>query len=441
MKIPKTLYIVVFTLAIVCGVIFVFKDKFKTHTSNKIPPNKLREDVDFLYKQIITINPDPFINCSRYEIDSLNKSIKGSIKDSMTAMQYYRLVRPLISAFNDGHLSIFPDKDFAKFKEYGGKLFPFEVVIDNGRIFIKGNSQKNNIALRGSQIISINNVSDDKLIKTLLAFFSGDSYPYKLKTVEENFAIGLWRAFGFKDSFQLVLGNGKKLIVQGVIIPTKQPNEQASLKLISAVKGRVALLTIPSLVFDSKKGFDGFLDSSFTVISRLKINRLIIDIRNNGGGSTLLARDVFNYITNTPYSVSREETAFENGTFVRSVDTTLTLPVHLKNKFSGKTFLLMNSGTYSSAHMMANTFKYYKMGITVGDSSCERMRISGEVTKIILPASKLVMYCPSSVFVLPSASDQRSRLIPDHIVPLTFKDRINGYDKQLQYCLKLAAQQ
>ena len=310
------------------------------------------------------------------------------------------------------------------------------MLIDNGGLFIKGGLSKSSTVTPGSQIISINNIPAGTIIKTLLTFFSGDSNPYKIKTVEENFAIGLWRAYGFNKNFQLEIINGKKLMVHGVE-PAGHANLQSSLRILKSANKPVALITIPSLVIDNKKGFSRFLDSSFTLISQMKINTLVIDIRNNGGGSTLLARQVFDYITTTPYSVSREEIAYSNGHFMQTVDTSLTKPKQLKNKFNGKTILLMNSGTYSSAHMMANTFKYYKMGTTVGDSSCERMRISGEVNKIILPATKLEMYCPSSVFILPAASGQQSRLIPDHLIPLTFDDRLKNYDKQLQFCLKL----
>jgi hypothetical protein len=427
----KTVIYVILALILFCVVVFICRSKSQACNSN-ISPQKLRGEVDFLYTQINKVDPDPYINCRKPQIDSLAKAIKVSITDSMTSMQYYRLIRPLVSAFNDGHLALFPEKDFK------GKLFPFKVVINSGSIFIKENLTSNDPILHGTEIKSVNNIPAPQLIKTLLAFFSGDSYPYKLKTVEENFATGLWRAYGFQGNFSIMLSNGNKLTVPGIPL-TKQPDKVPSLKLLKQVKGQIALITVPSLVIDNKKQFDHFLDSSFTLIYQLKINRLIIDIRNNGGGSTLLARSVFNYIANKPYSVSREEITFYNGSVLRNIDTALTKPILLKNKFAGKIFLLMNSGSYSSAHMMANAFKYYKMGITVGDSSCERMRISGEVNKIILPASKLIMYCPSSAFILPFVSNQHSRLIPDYIISLTFKDKMENYDRQLQFCLKMAA--
>jgi hypothetical protein len=433
----SALFYILLALVLLCVGLFLFRARLRTDHS-KLPPDKLQSDLDFLYKQIVTIDPDPFINCSHAKTDSLYASIKRRITEPMTTMQYYRLLRPLVSSFDDGHLSIFPERDFAKFQREQGKVFPFEVLIDSGRLFIKASLQKNYTVVHGSEIVLINNIPAHELIKTLLTFFSGDSYPYKLKTVEENFAIGLWRAYGFKNNFQLVLADGTKLRVAGVA-PVDKPSQHASLRLLKSADEQVALLTIPSLVIDNDKGFDRFLDSSFTLIGRGNIKHLIVDIRNNGGGSTLLARKVFDYITTIPYAVSREEIAYSNGRFVRTVDTTLTTPKQFKNKFTGKTILLMNSGTYSSSHMMANAFKYYHLGTTVGDSSCERMRISGEVNKIVLPASKLEMYCPSSVFILPSASDQRSRLIPDYLIPLTFTDRLRNHDSQLQFCLKLSA--
>lgn len=444
----KKIALVALILSVICLGIFII-NKNSTESFNpdkKISPENLKVDFDFMLKEIKTTNPDPYHNTSKFTIEEIARSIRQCINKPMTGMEFYRLIRPLISSFNDGHLSIYPDVYYDAYEKNKGMLFPFKVLIADQKIFIKESFLKSSVIPNGSTVQTINNIKADTLLKMMLKFYSGDSDPYKLGAVEKNFSVTLWRAFGFTGPFKIVLSNGKSFTLPGV--PAKAIDESLQIKapfeltLLKQQTQPIAYMRISSLVFDKKKDMDSFLVSSFEKIKSRGCKNLIIDIRSNPGGSTLLAREIFSYITTNPYSLSWEEISIENGHLVKVEDgkNNLTKPNDKPNKFKGKVYLLVNAATYSSAHMMANTFKFYKLGITIGDSSSERRVISGEINAFNLPNTLLNVYCPTSIFILPYEFDKRSRLVPDHLIPINFDDKLKDRDTQLNFCLKLISQ-
>ena len=49
-------------MVLLCAGIILFKVKSRSANDDKIPPAKLKADLEFLYKQIVTVNPDPSVN-------------------------------------------------------------------------------------------------------------------------------------------------------------------------------------------------------------------------------------------------------------------------------------------------------------------------------------------------------------------------------------------
>lgn len=404
----------------------------------KISPAELVYDFNDLVKKIHTNSFEPYLIHTKPKTDSIAATIESKLTDSMTVVQFYRLIRPYVSAFNDAHLSLYlPDLYYKQFKQKGGKLFPFAVAIDGGRLFIRDNLSRDTRVKPGMEITSINGIATKKLLGDMFSFISGDTYPYKVGAAEERFQILLWRMYGFNNGFDVAFTNGQHIVAKG--IPDTKPdtittNDAFNFRIVK----NVGIMNISEFLYEKKKIFDQYLQNTFAQIKRQHINALIIDIRGNGGGSTQLVRDVYNYIGTTPYTFGNSETYMENGKI--KTDNTIkpdTLAT-VTNKFGGKVFLLIDPQTYSTAFMMANTFQYYKMGVIVGDSSAEQMQMSGEVSQSELPNSGILLYCPTTAFVIPNHNNKEKRLYPDHYIVPSLQDKLSEKDTVLNYCIKLA---
>lgn len=412
-------------------------------TDKKITAQKLNSDLDYLLHTIAAINPDPYHNTSKDRISSLTNQIKGKLKDPMTGIEFFRLISPLISAYNDAHLVVNNGLYFKEFEQAGGRLFPLSVIIDPNinRIFLKATVGKNQNISKGKELVSINNISCKSILDKLSQLYPGDSEAYKVAILENGFAICLWKEFGFNGSFRILFKDGSSETVKGLFVADwlniRKRKVFFECKCLQDHGQDIAYIKLSSLEYEKKQQFDGFLVKSFENIHQWGCRSLIIDIRSNFGGSTLLAKQLFNYITKNPYSIEWENKSFKNGKLITEGDRKLTTPELEENKFTGKVYLLVNATTFSSAYMMANAFKFYKLGTVIGDIGSEKMLVSGEPIFFTLPNSQINGFCPSSFFLLPNTLGKDSRLIPDHVVVQSFEDRLQDKDVQLDFCFKL----
>jgi hypothetical protein len=243
--------------------------------------------------------------------------------------------------------------------------------------------------------------------------------------------------FNLKDTFNITLSNGKNFKVNGISGKLLRDSKKSDNKpIFKILDNEIGYLKIPSLIWNKngdRENFDRSIDSAFMVLQSVKINKLIIDIRDNPGGSSILAKDVLDYIYSKPYTLSQGEVDMEKDVIKETIDTSLHTPTLHSNRYNGATILLNNVLTYSSAHMMQAGFQYYKMGQTIGEISSEPLFITGEVSTVSMKNSRLAFNYPTSNFILPGFNKSKKTFYtPDLIYMPTLTDRLSDQDILLE---------
>lgn len=204
---------------------------------------------------------------------------------------------------------------------------------------------------------------------------------------------------------------------------------------------KIGYIKIATLIWDKRSrrdSLDDFLKATFEKLKNDSIENLIIDIRNNPGGSSVFAKDIFDYMSSNPLKTALGEEYFNQGKLVQEADTSWYIPKQVANKFSGATILLSNVNTYSSAHMMAVAFQYYHLGKTVGQVSDEPLYITGELQKAVLPKTSCIFYYPTANFLLPGYQEnKKAHFVPDYQIYPSLRDIIEKRDTMLNFAVKL----
>lgn len=366
--------------------------------------NEIEQDFNEITNIIETKVPSPFYNCPKEKYDSVKQHIQANIPNSAGLSDLYKLFYPLVQTLNDAHFSLhFPDNYFANTTKY----FPFKIIIPRDKIFVKENLSDEKSIGKGNEVISINSIPAENIITTIRScnFKSSSEELFFEKWNEGVFYKRLFTLFNLSDTFNITLSNGKSLKIIGISEQLlKHSTNNDDKPIFKLLNNQIGYLKIPLLVWNQnadRESFDKSIDSVFTVLQSIKGNKLIIDIRDNPGGSSILAKDILDYIYFKPYTLSNGEVDMEKGVIKEALDTGLHTPAFHANKFTGKTILLNNVLTYSSAHMMQVGFKYYQMGQTIGEISSEPLFITGEVNNLGLKNSNLQFYFPTSNFILP----------------------------------------
>lgn len=396
---------------------------------------EIESDFIQLTKIIETKVPAPFYNCSRAKYDSVKKSISFSIPDSAKLKEVYRRFYPLVQVLNDAHFSLhLPDGYFSDSTKY----FPFKVVIQGYKIFVKDNLSTDNRIEKGKEIIRINSIPVKDIIAMIYScnHNSANERLFFEKWNEGVFYKKLATLFDMKGPFSIELATGQSFRVNGVeahFLKDTVKTKESSFKILG---NKIGYLKIPSLAWDTPERREDFakkVDSSFNLFRANKIHDLIIDIRGNMGGSTILAKEVLDYIYFKPYTLGNGQVLIENGIKKEDKNTSFHVPAQHSNRFTGNTILLNDVLTYSSGHMMQVGFQYYKMGQTIGEISSEPLFITGEVSSVFLKNSNLKFYFATSNFILPGfKKDEKRYYIPDITYMPDLAERLEGQDVLLE---------
>ena len=98
-----------------------------------IPPEKLKEDLDFLFKTIEEVHPDMYAYTSKEEFTPIRKNLYKYINQPMKQVEFFKLVSPVIAQLKNGHMNLgFPD-EFEEYIASGGKVFPLKFYWDGDR--------------------------------------------------------------------------------------------------------------------------------------------------------------------------------------------------------------------------------------------------------------------------------------------------------------------
>ncbi|WP_214070648.1 S41 family peptidase [Mucilaginibacter sp. dw_454] len=411
---------------------------------DKISADSLKADFKEITSNIETKVPTPFYLCPKSTYDSIKQTVEASLNKPMTVIEFYQKVSPMFMLLKDGHFQFFLSKKLVENLEQKNPelYFPFTVFIDHDRIFVDSCLRSDATIKKGTEILAINTVSSKDILNKLrygVALKSNEENYFERRN-EDRFYRSLLQGMGFRNNFSVKFA-GKTVDTKGVsakVVATLDDDGHDFSYKIAEGKDGIAYLGIKDLLTENRKKLDSGLKIFFKAVKQQHVNKLIIDIRNNYGGSTKLARDVFDYITDKKYLMDTGEESLQNSKKIFEIDTVPSIPKPMADKFMGKTILLTNVLCYSSAHMMANTFQYYKMGTVIGQISTEPLFISGEIQEGITSNTQSRAYFPTTNFYLPGyQKDKVTYFVPDYQVYPTIKERVTGKDAAVDLAIKM----
>jgi len=379
---------------------------------------ELHSDIDAIYTIISDIHPDMFANISKHDYEIKINEAKSMITDSMSRFEFYRIAASLVSCFNDGHTLLnFEWEDLQKIK---GKHFPYSVNINYNQKTIKIKSSyidNDSIIPLGAQIISINNKSSEEIINNIIKLVSGEtafykeamvntiSFPYIATQFIGDSIFNVEYTYNNNKFSETVKGLRYKQIYDA--FQNIKDEELANFYLRIDDANSIAIIYFNRFIELDK--FSLFLDSTFTIIQENNINDLIIDLRRNLGGMSILGDALFQYISNVPFKqfgkaivrTSERQKQFHYEYFglkqseevgYKTIEDSPLEELEENNlRFKGNVYVLTSHSTYSSAASFAWTFKYFDMGTIIGEETGGQAVCFGDMIIQKLPNTDLMM--------------------------------------------------
>ena len=300
------------------------------------------------------------------------------------------------------------------------RFYPFSVLLLSDGVFVTATTDAQKAPL-GSRITRIGSTDIDQAIERLGAIVPHENKPWLLNQVRPWIMSPEALAFvGVIDdmehaSFTFADAAGKETTV--VLSPMQAGERQtpdprlAQDKIAMTLRQRANGQIYGSMLLpdsrdlyvwydacsDAKdKTVAQFAQETLDAIERDKPERIIIDLRRNGGGNSALI-----------------------GPLVKGLSS--------REAASGKVFALIGRNTFSSGLWAAEDLKRQAHAILVGGPTGGKPNSFGENRFIELPHSGLTLYYATKKWIRDPNADPPS-LDPDVLVEVTYADLVGGHD-------------
>ncbi|QAY75182.1 S41 family peptidase [Sphingosinicella sp. BN140058] len=383
----------------------------------------LQADLRLALDTIKREHPDLAHSLAPATLEREAAKVRAQLDHPMDQAEAWATMAQINPILADGHLFIgLPDwrGQAAEAIRHGTGFFPFEVRIDAGGYPVVVSKLGGAATpLAGRRILRIDGRDARVVAAALLARAHGDTTSFRQALLGQRWWLFHAKLYGTPANYDLVLGGfpRHRVFAAGHARPQILQRD-ASFERLFACRidaGRTAHLTVGSFFWDDKARFFQFTRNCFAWMKSASVDRLVIDVRTNGGGDDDMWKDgILRYIATRPYKqgsryLKREATGAVGAGTIESA----TLPVDDEPlRFSGEVKVLIGPLTYSSAVLFANVVRDYGFGTLSGTGGAARTRQSGGVRTMTLPNTGLILSYPRFVLDPPAGGSAPKLLQP-----------------------------
>ena len=397
-----------------------------------------RNDLKFLQHKIHKDYASLFVKTTKTDFDAKIEKLHQDIPNLQEHEIIVRMTE-IIASFEYGHTGIYFGLNPMKFHS-----FPFNLYEYNDGIFIEGVSKVYEKAL-GSKVLKINNIDISEALEKVKPVVNSENSQYfkayginYLTIAEVLHAKRITNIL--QKTIELTLEKDGKIfqmefnvLPKGESVPKKysriQQNEDwltardqnstpLYLKHIDKVyfqeylpKHKAVYVRHSKIRDDKSVNTENFYRGVFDFIENNEVEKLVIDLRLNGGGNNYLNKPIIKEI-------------------IRS---------NAINKV-GNLYVIIGRRTFSACQNLVNELDNYTNVIFVGEPTAENVNFWGDARPEVLPNSIIPVYLSFAWWQDKPAWENTEWIAPQIPVTMSFKEYVTNQDPVLQAALTFNAE-
>ena len=484
----------------------------KSHALKIFSVKELRKDLEVLHQAFKEAHPGFYWYTNQTSFEQKFDSIRKLLTHPMNELAFYRLVRPIVVDVNCGHTQLYTSIKFRNHFRKKSRYFPLKLKFINNKAYIQQNYSKDSTIQLGAEVVSINEQPIQKVIQMLFRYTPSDGYntTYKYRILDQDFSTYYPFYVNAKvDTFQVTyrVESANKLRTHKLPSMNRREYRRAirelkgsekpalSFRIIGEEeeeiagnskanndellkKARVGILTIRSFQNNTlrKQGFSfsQYMRNTFRTIRKRKVKNLIIDLRENSGGTvrngillySYLTRRKFKYFnyekvtTNRPYTFMRYVNTYRsrmvNNKLLVKTDSGYYISNKLhynlkthrpsKNHYKRNLYILINGRSFSATTQFASLVHSKRRATFIGEETGGGYKgcTAGRTCYINLPHTKMRLKIPLIKYsnaVSQAYNTKGHGIMPDYELQPKINDLLKGVDTELEYTLDLIRQQ
>ncbi len=414
-------------------------------TALSMSPEQVREDFELAIAAVEAGLPEIHTFVTSTSWDLAKRRARQALPAITDADALYRVLRPLLSRIGEGHLVLHRSEAMRAHERQARGLLPIDVHwTESSATITQGHGDASRIPA-GSRLLTIDGEPPSTLIAEMMSAFGHDG-EIRTGAMREGEGLGYARArfwlrgpqARFRVKWQAPAGEVRVEEFAGVAyadhaetrVASPEPSPLARLQWLDA---RTALLTVPTLSNRRYRAvgadYRATIQSAFDELHARGADRLILDLRENGGGSESNENWLFSFLVAQPirkyasvrargarlsvrdlggreHAVDvfdleewREQLLLPGGELLRRNQAPEGLMSHWVPSspvFEGRVVVLAGGNTFSGAAELASMLYHTRRAIFVGEEvgGAHAGNTSGYTWDVTLPNSGMPLEVP-----------------------------------------------
>jgi len=405
-----------------------------------------RDDLDQLSATLLEVHPNALKFISKANFDKLITQKKALINENTTYGEFAWHCSEVVANMNCSHTSALGFWETNKMLPQELR-FPLQTRLVDGRLFIIDPLNNADNVSKKDEIQSINGVSISDLIPKIYKHISSQGYIETSKRHKFNtWSTGMISyALDFPKNYEITIMGKESPITLSQADYNNDPKRDESkvhcggdlcLEYLDTEK-KIARMTISSFNYyrwNNFQEFQKFINESMSEFSENGTEQLIIDVRDNGGGSPESSIHLLKYLIHEPFLYySRVEF---DGKVEKAEGEELQIP--FENGFQGALYFLIDGvGNSTTGHFMS-LVKERNLGVIIGEELGSNQFCSGGRKRCRLSNTKILYDVANNTHASAATSlPDEVGILPDHYVTQSIDEYIEGKDAHKSFVLDL----
>ena len=450
-----------------------------TIITKKYPASALKEDALVFKNIVLKMHPAVGIYENRAHITQLFDNLIADLSDSLTEKQFRIKLKFIADELRCGHTEVAASLAYFKaFKHLKINFSPYYFIPVQNKLFVLAslNRKQDTLLKVGTEVKRINGITIDTSFGLIRKMISTDGYNLSGKNyyLQRGFNAYHFALFSRPDTMEIEFLKSDsttftkriKAIKLENLPPfplqkredslyTKYRRAAMSFRYLDAEKSTMHLRIHSFSAWKYKKAYRKI----FRQLEKNKTENLVIDLRNNGGGSLTNSYRLLEYILNEqtqqtlktgirkyPFKqYTRASYVFKLtrwglawiGKHKKVNDTdyyTYTIKPSRKRHYNGKLLVLINGGSFSASCLTAAYIQHQKRGQFIGQETSGALEgcNAGVTPFYTLPNTKIRLRIPTFRVIHDPITQLTGKGIqPDYPIEYQFKDIMGKKDLEL----------
>lgn len=418
-------------------------------TDQKFSPSELKTDLEFLKQKIFNVHANPYNELTHDSYEKVFDSINSKITVSLSVTDFFKLIRPVVSYLSDEHSAITLPKQLS-ISNNNPIFLPFAIK-QAGNHYVIDTIFEDRIDLQSGDVIeSVNQISIQQAVANCEPYTTGFPNQRKEKAIKQ-FGYLFPLAYPMQSNFKIRKKNGQEISMQGTTAKNwlsylnKLSGENIICEPVLTYRKYDTYGYINACSFNVTNNkniayFEGVIDSIFAEVKKDNVRSLIIDISKNRGGNSAVGDLLINHFYNKPYKdyqcnwkrsndylnlmkswkIENKEYEQTKAGDILHYNSEVIEPAKNSNFFMGKVYILVGSGTFSSAIQFATIVKDNSMAAIIGQVPEDgHPNHFGEMYSTELPNTKINLRFGVKEWIRPAGKTPQNILTPEILFKLS----------------------